>query len=27
VMADLRKWFPAREAPQVADMLSSREQE
>ncbi len=27
VMAGLRKWFPAREAPQVADMLSSREQE
>ena len=27
VMAGLRKWFPAREAPQVADMLSSKEQE
>ena len=27
VMAGLRKWFPAREAPQVADMRSSKEQE
>ena len=27
VMAGLRKWFPAREVPQVADMRSSNPQE